>query len=756
MMTAALASSCRGSPRERCLAAMREERYAAAAPLCRGAFDARGDHQLGVAAARALWELERDDEVLALVDVLDRGPHAAGARYLRGRIALGRGQRELGLAELEAALDADRAAGRHLDAARDAAALADGYWRASRHRQAIAAAETVRTEALAVGDARWEAWALIELGDLWADVGDRGRAAQAFREAEARRPPTAPGPRAALQLKRALLELRDGNLELARRGFTAARQLAGEAGDVDQRLAAHINLAEVAWQQQRFDEAGAELAAARAATPRGAPPLHALLFNEARLALQLGQLDAAGGALDEAERRDALPTWAWRIAHLRGRLAEARAQLARDPAEAHRLLAAAAAAYQQAVAIVEELRGELGEHRLKARFLDERRRAHEALFALAVRRGDQAAALAAAEGLLARTFVDAFVASAAAGTPPLERVTAVPELVRALGASPVATPRPPAQLLSALREVFALVYVEAQDQLYAVVVSGGQARPLPLALSAPQVAALARRVRANPDDDALQVELGDALLPDSLGPLPDGPLYVVPSGPVAGVAFAALRRRGAPLLARHELAVVPSLGVLAQLLQAPAPPAGPPVVLGDPRGDLPAARAEAISVARTLGVTAQLGARATRAELWAGRTASVLHLATHSAIGPAGASLTLSDTSVSAAEIFAAGLHPRLAVLASCASAVTDAREFWGALGTSFLASGSRSVVASLWSVDDALTAELIDAFYRNGGAARPAAALARAQRELAAHHPASAWAAFTLLGAAGASKDQP
>jgi CHAT domain-containing protein len=90
-------------------------------------------------------------------------------------------------------------------------------------------------------------------------------------------------------------------------------------------------------------------------------------------------------------------------------------------------------------------------------------------------------------------------------------------------------------------------------------------------------------------------------------------------------------------------------------------------------------------------------------------------------------------------------------VLASCASGATPLGEFWGSLGAALLAAGARGVVAALHSVDDAVTAELIDQFYDRGGASDPAAALAAAQRALATHRPASAWGAFVFIGAAGA-----
>ena len=88
-------------------------------------------------------------------------------------------------------------------------------------------------------------------------------------------------------------------------------------------------------------------------------------------------------------------------------------------------------------------------------------------------------------------------------------------------------------------------------------------------------------------------------------------------------------------------------------------------------------------------------------------------------------------------------------VLAGCATAGTYSQEPWGSLAGSFLASGSASVVASLWSVDDAAAARLISLFYQQANHAKnPAAALAASQRILLVGGNApSLWAPFVAIG---------
>lgn len=94
-----------------------------------------------------------------------------------------------------------------------------------------------------------------------------------------------------------------------------------------------------------------------------------------------------------------------------------------------------------------------------------------------------------------------------------------------------------------------------------------------------------------------------------------------------------------------------------------------------------------------------------------------------------------------------------LVVLSSCSSAGGQALSGEGMLGLTgaFLAAGADAVVASLWSVDDAATALLMERFYDGLAAGRSvSAALAGARAALAAE-PATAapayWAGFVVVG---------
>jgi CHAT domain-containing protein len=67
----------------------------------------------------------------------------------------------------------------------------------------------------------------------------------------------------------------------------------------------------------------------------------------------------------------------------------------------------------------------------------------------------------------------------------------------------------------------------------------------------------------------------------------------------------------------------------------------------------------------------------------------------------------------------------------------------------SFMVGGAARVLASLWPVDDAVTAEYMAHFYRAlRGGATPSAAVQQAQAAVREHHPHPYyWSAFTLYG---------
>jgi CHAT domain-containing protein len=99
-------------------------------------------------------------------------------------------------------------------------------------------------------------------------------------------------------------------------------------------------------------------------------------------------------------------------------------------------------------------------------------------------------------------------------------------------------------------------------------------------------------------------------------------------------------------------------------------------------------------------------------------------------------------------------LNADVVVLSACETALGREIRGEGLVGLShgFLSSGAKSVVVSLWNVEDRATAELMTQFYSNllGNKLSPSEALRRAQQTLISDARWSDpyfWGAFTLAG---------
>jgi tetratricopeptide (TPR) repeat protein len=247
-----------------------------------------------------------------------------------------------------------------------------------------------------------------------------------------------------------------------------------------------------------------------------------------------------------------------------------------------------------------------------------------------------------------------------------------------------------------------------------------------------------------------------------LANVPRGVLYMVPSGNLHFVPWGAL-----PL--ETPVVVLPTGG---WILRQASPPRQGAVALGDPdlagtQTPLPGAAEEARAVAQEYGVTALTGLAATfdNTVSSVGDGVHVLHLATHGvfdAVDPLRSVLFFADRSgpraVTAADLFEQPLVADLVVLSACETGLgaTEAGEDYLGLARSFYLGGAKSVVNSLWRVDDAGTAQFMTAFHRelamDGNLAAAWLKARNAVRD--AGLPPSVYGAFVLGGAATLTPD--
>jgi CHAT domain-containing protein len=232
-------------------------------------------------------------------------------------------------------------------------------------------------------------------------------------------------------------------------------------------------------------------------------------------------------------------------------------------------------------------------------------------------------------------------------------------------------------------------------------------------------------------------------------------VLVVPHGPLGSLPFAALSADGVCLGELCAIALVPSARLALRGLQRQPTQARRALVLGE-SSRLPHAAHEAQLVAGLFPEgLAFVGAQATIGTLQAHAAhADVVHLACHAQFrsdSPLFSALQLHDGPLTVEQAESLPLRPGVVVLSACETGLADlgcGDEMVG-LVRAFLVAGAARVVASLWPVDDAVTADFMARFY---GALclgrRPAAALRQAQAELRQQHPHPFyWAAFTLYG---------
>jgi CHAT domain-containing protein len=184
-------------------------------------------------------------------------------------------------------------------------------------------------------------------------------------------------------------------------------------------------------------------------------------------------------------------------------------------------------------------------------------------------------------------------------------------------------------------------------------------------------------------------------------------------------------------------------------------------------GRLAFAVQEAGVVAQKLGTRPMLDAAATTALLWQyGARSPIVHIAAHGLFrldAPNFSHIRLADRQLSAIEVFNLDLSGcSLVTLSACETgrAVVGGVDEVIGLGRGFLYAGAASLLPTLWKVDDASSAELMEMFYQALlGECSKATALAGAQRAFlararASHHPYRIhpyfWAAFHLIGDPG------
>ena len=253
-------------------------------------------------------------------------------------------------------------------------------------------------------------------------------------------------------------------------------------------------------------------------------------------------------------------------------------------------------------------------------------------------------------------------------------------------------------------------------------------------------------------------------------------IVIVPEGSMFRVPFAALVDANGKFLSESlRIRLAPSLTTLTMIQERQhdlhMDQAGGALIVGDPDlprimqlSPLPGARIEAMEIAQVLGVTALVGKQATKhAVLQKIREVALVHIAAHGssergeiALSPDVSSFQvpqMEDCMLTLADIAKVGIRAKLVVLSCCHSGRGEIMKAEGVVGIAraFLASGARSVLVSLWLLDDSSTKEFMIRFYghlvRDKLSASEALDQSMKWMRETEEYGVSDWAPFVLIG---------
>ncbi len=235
-------------------------------------------------------------------------------------------------------------------------------------------------------------------------------------------------------------------------------------------------------------------------------------------------------------------------------------------------------------------------------------------------------------------------------------------------------------------------------------------------------------------------------------------LVIVPFGPLHSLPFHALFDGQGYLIDRFSICYGPSASIFAHADGRPANSGGPSLILGvdDPR--TPFIKEEVQAVASVVPEPRiLLGSDATEEALRDfGPRSQLIHVASHGYFrqdSPMFSSIKLADSYLTLYDLYHMNLPVDLLTLSGCVTGlnvVAGGDELLG-LTRGLLYAGARSLLLSLWEVDDRSTSELMKEFYRAlRRHPRKADALRFAMLELRKRYPHPYyWAPFKLIGKA-------
>jgi CHAT domain-containing protein/Tfp pilus assembly protein PilF len=336
----------------------------------------------------------------------------------------------------------------------------------------------------------------------------------------------------------------------------------------------------------------------------------------------------------------------------------------------------------------------------------------------------------------------------------------------------------PAELARSLPpEVALAVYYVMEEGAAIWVLRGGQVHVRRAEVSREDLDSAVRAYRLMAQGRELLEEVQSAslglhrLLVEPIGDLLAGSstVGIVPHGSLHYLSFASLYDGEAFLVERHALFHGPSASALKRVLEAEPMAAGEELevlavgnpAVGNPAYELPFTEREVASIARDfVHVTPLTGERAT--EDWVKENIArfdVVHIGAHGTLDPLNplfSSLLLApkadDGLLHLHEVTGLRVGARLVTLSACQTGVgrLGSADELVSLSRAFSYAGTRSIVSTLWRVDDVSTALVTKHFYRYYVDHGAAESLRHAQLQVlndGRHRHPNYWAGVVLAG---------
>ncbi len=523
-------------------------------------------------------------------------------------------------------------------------------------------------------------------------------------------------------------------------------------------------------------------------------------YVRARCLLGTEQYAAARTALDSLLGYPQIPDNGeiyWMALHDRGRIAERDGDIAR-----------AIELYRKAVEVIERQRSTISSEASKIGYVGDKQAVYRHLVSALLGKGEHAAAFKFVERSKSRALVDMLASKQdfAVATADPAKVRQLLDLAahaeaRALMQEPAgktSSPRSAAtggsrELREAAPELASLVsvtavaageiqsvipadetlveYYQGGDELVAFVVSArglsairldGRGLVEDIGLFRKQLMDVSSQ-----DYSGTSRKLHARLFAPLAGRIATHKLLVVAHGPLHYLPFNALHDGTAYLIERHSVRLLPSASVLRYLRSQPVAKPGGILAFGnpdldDPRLDLAFAQAEVAAITRDRPDSRALvrkDASESAFRQYAGGFRYV-HFATHgefNAEAPLKSTLLLAkdpkgDGHLTVDKLYSLRLDADLVTLSACETGLGRVASGDDVVGLTrgFLYAGSRSIVASLWQVDDEATSYLMTRFYDGLRQRDKREALRQAQKGAMARYPHPFfWAAFQLTGSA-------